>query len=225
MASEKEVKLLDFWLSPFGVRTRIALEEKEVEYEYKEEKNLILGEKSELLLKSNPVHKKIPVLIHHGKPICESLIIVQYIDEVFPSKTPILPSDPYARALARFWADFIDKKISQYALRIWRLKKGEELEETKKELVENLRTLEAELGEKKYFGGEDFGFVDIAFVPFTSWFHTFQAFALLSVEEEFPKLAAWGKRCLERKSVAKSLPEPKKLYELFSARRKELGVE
>ncbi|KAI0527112.1 hypothetical protein KFK09_002710 [Dendrobium nobile] len=222
MSEEKEVKLLDNWASAFGVRTRIALAEKGVEYEYKEEN---LSDKSELLLKSNPVHKKIPVLIHHDKPICESLIIVQYIDEAFPSKTPILPSDPYARAIALFWADFIDKKFYQYAIRVWRLKKGEELEETKKELVENLRTLEAELGEKKYFGGEDFGFVDIAFVPFTSWFYSFQAFDLLSVEEEFPKLAAWGKRCLERKSVAKSLPEPKKVYELFTARRKELGVE
>jgi glutathione S-transferase len=52
MASEKGVVLLDFWVSPFGQRVRIALAEKGVEYKYKEEN---LAEKSELLLKSNPV--------------------------------------------------------------------------------------------------------------------------------------------------------------------------
>ncbi|KNA03104.1 hypothetical protein SOVF_212330, partial [Spinacia oleracea] len=102
-----ELVLLDFWPSPFGMRVRIALAEKEVEYEYRDED---LKNKSEFLLKMNPVHKKIPVLVHNNKPINESLIIVQYIDEVWSDKKPLLPSDPHQRAVARFWADFVDKK-------------------------------------------------------------------------------------------------------------------
>jgi glutathione S-transferase len=62
----------------------------------------------------NPVHKKIPVLVHDGKPICESLIIVQYIDEVWNDKAPLLSSDPYERAQSRFWADFVDKKVNYF---------------------------------------------------------------------------------------------------------------
>ncbi|TYH06921.1 hypothetical protein ES288_A08G191500v1 [Gossypium darwinii] len=76
----EEVVLLDFWLSMFGMRSRIALAEKGIKYEYEEED---LWNKSALLLQTNPVHKKIPVLIHNGKPICESLIQVQYINEDF----------------------------------------------------------------------------------------------------------------------------------------------
>jgi len=103
-----EVTLLDFWASPFGIRVRIALAEKGVKYEYSEQN---LRDKSALLLQMNPVYKKIPTLIHNGRSVCESLIIVQYVDDAWKGKAPLLPSDPYQRAQSRFWADFIDKKV------------------------------------------------------------------------------------------------------------------
>ena len=103
-----EIILLDFWPSMFGMKVRIALAEKGLKYEYRDED---LFNKGPLLLEMNPIHKKIPVLIHNGKPICESQIIVQYIDEVWKDKSPLLPSDSYHRAQARFWADYIDKKV------------------------------------------------------------------------------------------------------------------
>lgn len=78
-----EVVLLDFWPSMLGMRVRIALAEKGINYEYKEQD---LWRKTPLLLQMNPVHKMIPVLIHNGKPVCESLVIVQYIDEVWKEK-------------------------------------------------------------------------------------------------------------------------------------------
>lgn len=114
MAAAAEVVLLDFWVSPFGQRCRIALAEKGVAYEYREQDLL---DKGELLLRSNPIHKKIPVLLHAGRPVCESLIILQYIDEAWPDVAPLLPKDdPYARAQARFWADYIDKKVTASCL-------------------------------------------------------------------------------------------------------------
>ena len=107
--SKGEVVLLDCWASPFCMRAKIALEEKGVQHERREEN--LFGGKSELLLKSNPIHQQVPVLLHNGKPISESTIVVGYIDEVWPSSTPLLPTCPYERAQARFWADFIDKKV------------------------------------------------------------------------------------------------------------------
>jgi glutathione S-transferase len=112
MAGEDELKLLGMWASPFVLRARLALSFKGLKYEYVEEE--IFGNKSELLVKSNPVHKKVPVLIHNGKPICESLLIVQYIDEAVHGATTgpsLLPTDPYDRAVARFWAAYIDDKV------------------------------------------------------------------------------------------------------------------
>ncbi|KAJ9159731.1 hypothetical protein P3X46_025210 [Hevea brasiliensis] len=216
-----EVVLLDCWPSPFGMRIRIALAEKGIKYEYKEED---LQNKSALLLQMNPVHKMIPVLIHNGKPVVESLIAVQYIDEVWKDKVPLLPSDPYLRAQAKFWADFVDKKIHDPGRNIW-AKKGEEQEAAKKEFIESLKLMEGELGEKPYFGGESFGYVDVVLVPFYSWFYTYEVSGNFSLEAECPKLIQWAKRCLEKESVLKSLPDHKKVYGFVLELKKWLGIE
>ncbi|TQD72882.1 hypothetical protein C1H46_041568 [Malus baccata] len=216
-----EVVLLDFWASMFGMRARVALAEKGIEYEYREED---LRNKSQLLLQMNPVHKKIPVLIHNGKPVCESLIIVQYIDEVWSDKAPLLPSEPYQRACSRFWADFIDKKLYDAGRKIWSTK-GEEQEAAKKDFIEILKQLEGQLGGKPYFEGEKFGFLDIALITFYSWFHAFETCGNYSIEAECPKLIAWAKRCKQRESVSKSLADEKKVYEFVLSIKKMLGVE
>ena len=96
----EEVLLFGVWASPFSCRVAIALKLKGVQYKYLEED---LNNKSPSVLKYNPIHGKVPVLVHNGKPILESDVILEYIDETWLGY-PILPTDPYERANARFWA-------------------------------------------------------------------------------------------------------------------------
>ncbi|XP_051152054.1 glutathione S-transferase U20-like [Andrographis paniculata] len=220
--SEGEWILLDFMPSMFGSRVRIALEEKGINYEYREED---LPQKSALLLRTNPVHEKIPVLIHNGQPICESLNILEYIDDVHSTPHPLLPSDAYGKARARFWADFIDKKLQVSGMKVAWYKSKQELEEGKKEVMDCLELLEEELGQQPYFGGEAFGYLDVVLGGFCSWFYAYEAFGNISIGKNCPNVMAWAKRCMDRPSFSKSLMEPEKLIDFVVNTRKKGGLD
>ncbi|CAL5342194.1 unnamed protein product [Camellia sinensis] len=210
--------LLGTCTSPYSTRVKIALAEKGVDYEFREED---LSNKSPLLLKTNPVNKQIPVLIHNGKPVCESLIIVQYIDQVWNHKSPLLPSDPHQLAQARFWADYVDKQLSSAARQV--MSSTSETQETaKNDFIGCLKVLEGELGDKPFFGGETFGIVDVALIPNYSFFFAYEQFCNCSIVAECPALLTWVHRCMEKESVSKNLPDQHKVYDKISERKKKL---
>lgn len=71
------VRVVGGWMIPFVTHVRVVLKLKGVAYEFLQEE---LGRKSDLLLASNPVHRKMLVLLCDGRPVCESLVIMQYVD-------------------------------------------------------------------------------------------------------------------------------------------------
>ncbi|CAN1275545.1 Glutathione S-transferase U8 [Linum perenne] len=184
------VKLLGFWGSPFSNRVELALKLKGVDYEYIEQD---LSNKDSLLLKLNPVHKKVPVLIHNDKLVVESLVILEYIDETWPNGHLILPRDPYEKAVARFWAKFIDEKCIEGFLKVLWCKEEEREEERRKmmeEVTQQLKALEEQLKGKKFFGGERIGIVDIAASFFGFWLGLIQEVTGLELvtKHKFPVL-------------------------------------
>jgi glutathione S-transferase len=116
----------------------------------------------------------------------------------------------------------VENKMQVYDVsrKLWTTK-GEEKEAAKKEFFETYKILEGELGDKPYFGGETFGYVDLALVTFYSWFYVVETFGEFSIEAECPKIIAWAKRCLQKETVAKTLPDQKKVYEFIRQMRGE----
>jgi glutathione S-transferase len=58
--------------------------------------------------KLNP-NAVVPTLVHDGRVVIESTLIIEYLDESFPAPA-LMPADPYGRARARLWM----KKIDDY---------------------------------------------------------------------------------------------------------------
>ncbi|CAL5347536.1 unnamed protein product [Camellia sinensis] len=150
--------------------------------------------KSELLLQYNPVHKKIPVLVHGGKPIAESSVILEYIEETWP-ENPLLPEDVYERAMAR-----------------------ETQEKATKQVLEVLKTIEEQgLGDKKFFGGNTLGLVDLSFGWLVQWFEVMEEVILgtsnptLLDPTTLPRLYAWVQNLKEVPVIKENLPNREKL--------------
>ncbi|KAJ1693411.1 hypothetical protein LUZ63_010109 [Rhynchospora breviuscula] len=208
--AEGELKLLGTWSSPFVIRVKMMLEQKGLSYEYIEQDLL---NKSELLLKHNPIYKKVPVLIHGDRDICESLVILQYIDENW-SKTgpPVLPVDPYERAIARFWAGFIDDKLLSSFIGILKATTEEAKAEKIADTHTALELLEGAFKKcsagKDFFGGDSIGYLDVTLGSLLGWIKTAEMMsgAKLLDETKVPLLVDWGKRFLTLDCAKKTLP-------------------
>jgi glutathione S-transferase len=52
----------------------------------------------------------VPTLVHDGKPIIESTLICEYLDDAFP-EPPLKPADPWLRARMRLWSKMVDEGL------------------------------------------------------------------------------------------------------------------
>ncbi|KAB1199317.1 Glutathione S-transferase U9 [Morella rubra] len=214
MAEENKVTLHGLWASPFVKRVELALKVKGIPYDYVEED---LKNKSPLLLKYNPVHKKVPVLVHNGTPICESLVILEYIDETWTDVGPrLLPQDPYKRAQVRFWSSFLQQQLLHTLFAVIK-SDGEAQENAVKELFEKLKVLEE--GIKSFADGisvidhENVGLLDIVLLSMFGPYKVQEQVIGFKVidPEKFPLLFSWLSALLELPVVKEGLPPHEKL--------------
>ncbi|XBI22297.1 hypothetical protein VPH35_063328 [Triticum aestivum] len=204
----------------------MALAVKGLSYEYLPEDR---WSKSDLLVASNPVYKKVPVLIHDGRPVCESLHIVEYLDDapgLAGNGTSILPADPYSHAVARFWAAYVNDKLFPSCTGILKTAKQEERASKVEETLSGLRHLEAALAEcskgeveAPFFSGCSIGFLDIALGCYLPWFEAVGRLAGLEPlidPARAPKLAAWAERFRVAEPVKALLPRVDELEEYIA---------
>lgn len=220
MANTEQVKLLGFWASPFVRRLEWALKLKGVDYEYIEED---IFNKSSLLMELNPVHKKVPVLLQGRKVIAESFVILEFIDETW-KQFPLMPQDPYERAMARFWSKFVEEKILDGAW-IAMCSLGEEKEKAIKLTIEAMEKIEGELKGKQFFGGENIGYLDIAMGWMSYWLPVWEEVGSMKIVNplQFPATTSWMNKFLDHPVIKENLPPRDKMIIYFQSRSTELA--
>ncbi|XWS22514.1 hypothetical protein CRYUN_Cryun29cG0042700 [Craigia yunnanensis] len=165
--------------------------------------------------------RKVPVLIHGDKPICDSLIIVQYIDEVWSSAPSILPSDAYERANSRFWAAYVDDKWFPAFREVLLVAESEDAKKaTIAKMEEGLVLLEEEFRKlskgKAFFGGDNIGYLDIAIGCFLIWIEVVEKLSDIKLlnEAKTPRLLEWADSFSSHAAAKYVFPEVDKLAEV-----------
>lgn len=193
-------ELISFKLCPFVQKSVIALLEKNVDFDVT---YIDLSNKPDWFLKISPLGK-VPVLKVNDSVLFESSVINEYLDEVnLPS---LHPSDPLEKAYNRAWIEF-SSNLMMLTYQITLLKTEEEFKLKRDEIIKNLIQLEEQLGDGKFFNGDNFSLVDTSYAPFFMRLDLNEKLKNTNILSNFPKIKAWSKNLLEKESVKKSVVE------------------
>ncbi|KAI0805707.1 glutathione S-transferase [Xylaria sp. FL0064] len=183
-AAPHGLKLYGGWFCPFVQRAWIVLHEKEIPHQYVE---INPYQKAPEFLALNP-RGLVPTLAvpaseegkaRDQKPLYESTIICEYLDEAYDGP-PLLPrgdqngggdkADAYARARCRLWIDHIGNKIvpAFYRLLQHTPEKDYSIESARENLFTHIKTFVKEMedsGAGPWFLGDTFSLVDVMLAP------------------------------------------------------------
>ncbi|PTB66913.1 glutathione S-transferase [Trichoderma citrinoviride] len=151
------------WFCPFTQRVWVVLEELGVPYQYKEV-NPYLKEPS-FLTEISPKGLT-PGLCVDEKPLHDSVVINEFLNEEFGSNQLLMPKDAYQRAMARLWIDYVNKEVVPAFFRLLQAQPSEP--EKQAAALADFRTLLSAVSKEAkgpYFFGEQFSLVDAAIAP------------------------------------------------------------
>ncbi|HVR28239.1 MAG TPA: glutathione S-transferase family protein [Thermoanaerobaculia bacterium] len=196
-------------LSPYAQKNKIALREKGLQFEARTPLGIGTGSALAEFERVSPL-REVPALVDGDFSLFDSRLILEYLEDSYP-EPPLLPRDPRERARARGVEVVMDRHYEplNWALSELRYFKrasgdlGQRLEAAAATDARRLQGwLEETLGDRTWFGGERFGWADLAVVPYLNGSRGFG----LAPAPGSP-LLAWLERANERPTVAATAAE------------------
>lgn len=209
------LRLYSMRMCPYAQRARLLLSAKKVPYDLV---NVDLNKKPDWFFDIN-FYGEVPVIIHNGKNVYESLICAEYLEEAFP-QPKLYSTDVYQRALERIYFNHWTKKgvPAFYSL----LKAGSAEKEAVERLDQNVAKMEEFLAalKKPYYSGDQPGFSDYMIWP---WFERMYMLEQITgykmSTEKFAHVAGWVERMWKNPVVQECKIDPQLFITHYSMYR------
>lgn len=166
---------------------------------------------------------KIPALDVGDMVIPESMVIMEYLEEVYPQK-PLRPADPKARAVINLFARFPDVYIQPALFPLFRevMQRSGDAEALQKNidnLKAQLQLLDDLMGQYGWDKHTEVDFADCALAPTIFWANLVPGmFGHTDILAGYPRVSAWWKWCNAHPVIGKVLVEMDEGFKAFMAR-------
>lgn len=196
-------------MSSYAQKVRIALREKNIQFDKSVPEHLGTGKVNQELLAANP-RMEVPALIDGDIKIFDSTIILQYLEDKYTA-LPLLPNDPAQKAKARMIEDVCDTQYESinwgYSEVVWQQRATGDLatklvNEITKQSRDMQSWLEEQLGDQPFFNGNSFGYADVCVAPMLNR----NVMVGLGPSAGSP-LQKWHARIQERQSIQETFAE------------------
>ena len=198
--STQKLKLISFTLCPYVQRAMIVLNEKKVSFDIE---YIDLQSPPPEFYDISPL-EKVPVLLVDDKPLFESMVICDYLDEI--TEGSLYPIDPFEKAQNRSWLEF-GNEILNITFNFLHEKDPKKFNHIKETLIDHFEILEEEFQNGEYFNGADFAMIDAVYAPIFRYQQQIAKYKDYEIFEDAPNVQAWGERLLKRPSAIKAVPE------------------
>lgn len=230
-AKPPELEFFSAWFCPYAQRAWIALEHHGLPYKKvegllpdKPGEQFVGYIKNPRLLELNP--KGMVPTISEGPgspPVYESLVCVEYVDEVAGAGAAgsLLPGRACERAQLRVQADWVNRECCSPFYQVLVRKDQAERKAAFAALVAGIDALEAKLASSPYLAGDSLTIVDLAYIP---WAHrvlvckvveTYRGPDFAVDMARRPRLAAWMARVFALPAVKVTLAQPEELLATY----------
>jgi glutathione S-transferase len=190
--------LVSHHLCPYVQRAAIVATEKNIAFE---RVDIDLGDKPEWFLAISPTGKTPLLRVRDTEGtehiLFESAPIAEYLDE--SASSPLLPTDPLARARHRAWVEFASATLVDIA-GFYAAAEEKHYRAKATILRDRFARIEAAV-EGPWFGGAAFGLVDAAFAPVFRYLDAFERLLDLDLVAGASRLDAWRRSLTDRASV------------------------